>query len=177
MPKYCMHSNIFYSRICWPFPRGPAIKIHPTGIPQLPDPSPRHSRNIHTTEFPPSPSLCTPLIVRCVFTARYRVLWHMTAVKDVWTTSFPTSTHCSRHLVSPQHLSTSCQLSHCPVCCSLARTWLRWMRTAVVDGVVWYPSVVLARKLPQQDSNITSVGDLCFLCFIVYWLKRTIFCV
>ena len=68
-----MHSKIFHSRICRPFPRGPRRKQKKSisaGIPQLPDPSPRYSRNIHThtrgkptdsAGFPPSPSPCTPL--------------------------------------------------------------------------------------------------------------------
>jgi len=47
------------------------IKSIPSGIPQLSDPSPRYSRNIHTDTrgnpadsvgFPPSPSPCTPLL-------------------------------------------------------------------------------------------------------------------
>ena len=46
------------------------IKSIPAGIPQLSDPSPQYSRNIHThtrgkpadsAGFPPSPSPCTPL--------------------------------------------------------------------------------------------------------------------
>ena len=47
------------------------IKYIPAGIPQLSDPSPRYSRNIHThtrgkpadsAGLPPSPSPCTPLV-------------------------------------------------------------------------------------------------------------------
>ena len=63
------------------------IKFIPAGIPQLSDPSPRYSRNIHThargkpadfAGFPPSPSPCTPLLLggdgggavhRCRYTA------------------------------------------------------------------------------------------------------------
>ena len=49
------------------------IKSIPAGIPQLSDPSRRYSRNIHThthgkpvdsAGFPPSPSPCTPLVLK-----------------------------------------------------------------------------------------------------------------
>jgi len=38
------------------------IKCIPAGIPQLSDPSPRYSHNIHSAGFPPSPFPCTPLV-------------------------------------------------------------------------------------------------------------------
>ena len=51
------------------------IKSIPAGIPQLSDPSPRYSRNIHTCTaagFPSSPCPCTPLV--CIETDEWTEL-------------------------------------------------------------------------------------------------------
>jgi len=68
------------------------IKSIPAGIPQLSDPSPRYSRNIHShthgkpadsAGFPPSPSPCTPLVLA----------W-LSAWSEVQTCIWPSWCHC-----------------------------------------------------------------------------------
>ena len=69
-----MHSKIFHSWICRPFPRGPRQK----------NLSPRYSRNIQThtrgkpadsAGFPPSPSPCIPLICNTTYDVWREGLW------------------------------------------------------------------------------------------------------